>query len=478
MQKQAGLMRLAKRSLVRFAALMVAPCSVALADGPAPDYSSIDTLFKTHCLDCHAAQDPEGKLVLESFETLSQGGEIGAAIKPGNSADSLLVQMVEGRFEKDGKKKIMPPGRRKKLSAEEINAIRAWIDSGARGPSVAPVAKELRVPRIEPKGKTRKPVNALACSTEAKILAVARYKEVELRSVPDLRLTRTLAPHQGAVNVVVFSGDGATLFAAGGQPGVSGEVRQWNVADGKPLQTFKGHQDAIYALAVSPDGTILATGSYDQKIKLWDIATGKESKALAGHNGCVYDLAFRPDGKILASASADRTVKLWDVETGQRRDTLSQSQKEVFTVAFTPAGDRLLAGGADSRIRVWAVSASAAEGTNPILESRFAHEGAILNLVFTKNGSSLVSSADDRTVKLWKAEGLQESLLLEKQPDWTPAISFLTNDKVAIGRLDGTLAVYNARDGKPEVMKDAAPVQGGTANAASLSKPLREGARP
>jgi len=277
---------------------------------------------------------------------------------------------------------------------------------------------------------------------------------------------------------VVFSGDGATLFAAGGQPGVGGEVRQWNVADGKPLRTFKGHQDAIYALAVSPDGTILATGSYDQKIKLWDIATGKESKALAGHNGCVYDLAFRPDGKILASASADRTVKLWDVETGQRRDTLSQSQKEVFTVAFTPAGNRLLAGGADSRIRVWAVSGSAAEGTNPILESRFAHEGAILNLVFAKNGSSLVSSADDRTVKLWKAEGLQESLLLEKQPDWTPAISFLTNDKVAIGRLDGTLAVYNARDGKPEVMKDAAPVQGDTANAASLSKPLRKGARP
>ena len=81
------------------------------------EYAPVDSIFAHQCLDCHGAQDPEGKLVLESFDDLMKGGEIGPAIVPGKSVDSLLVQMIEGRFEKDGKKKIMPPGnKRKKLS--------------------------------------------------------------------------------------------------------------------------------------------------------------------------------------------------------------------------------------------------------------------------------------------------------------------------------------------------------------------------
>src|SRR5215510_10931362 len=64
-----------------------------------PDYSSVDAIFTAHCLDCHAGKDPEGQLVLESFDTLMKGGEIGPAIVPGKSEDSLLVQMIEGRFE-------------------------------------------------------------------------------------------------------------------------------------------------------------------------------------------------------------------------------------------------------------------------------------------------------------------------------------------------------------------------------------------
>src|SRR6185503_8399813 len=87
---------------------------------PANDYAAVDAIFFKHCLDCHATQDPEAKLVLESFETLMKGGETGAAIVPGQSDESLLIKMVEGKIEKEGKKKIMPPGKRKKLELEEI----------------------------------------------------------------------------------------------------------------------------------------------------------------------------------------------------------------------------------------------------------------------------------------------------------------------------------------------------------------------
>jgi hypothetical protein len=410
------------------------------------DYSAVDAIFTRHCLDCHATQEPEGKLVMESFEDLMKGGESGVVIMPGKSAESLLVKMIEGKIEKEGKKKIMPPGKRKKLEPAEIALIKGWIDAGARPPAVAK-SKELVVPRIVPSAPARKAINALAYSASNKLIAVARYGEVELLSAETRTRARRLEGHRGNVNALAFAPDGRHLFAAAGEASFFGEVRQWNVTDGKLIRTFEGHKDALYAVAVSPDGQTLATGSYDQKIKLWNIETGEEIKALSGHNGCVFGLAFRPDGKILASASADRTVKLWDVASGERRDTLSQSLKELFTVAFSPDGKRLVAGGVDNRIRVWQISGTAAETTNPLLEARFAHEGAILNIVYSSDGKTLLSSADDKTVKLWNAAEVKERLLLEKQPDWAPALA-LAGKAAVVGRLDGTMEFYDAASGK------------------------------
>src|SRR5262245_17610298 len=69
------------------------------AQTPSPhDYAAVDAIFSQHCLDCHASQDAEGQFVLESYESLIKGGEIGPAIVPGQSGESLLVKMIEGRF--------------------------------------------------------------------------------------------------------------------------------------------------------------------------------------------------------------------------------------------------------------------------------------------------------------------------------------------------------------------------------------------
>src|SRR5437773_256024 len=100
-----------------------------------PDYTEVDAIFSKHCLDCHESKEPEANLVLESFETLMKGGESGVAVVAGKCDESLLVRMIEGKAVKNGKQKIMPPGKRKKLMPEEIAAIKSWIDAGAKPPT-------------------------------------------------------------------------------------------------------------------------------------------------------------------------------------------------------------------------------------------------------------------------------------------------------------------------------------------------------
>src|SRR5881397_2069983 len=93
------------------------------AADPAPvhDYSAVEAIFTEHCLDCHGSTEPEGKLIMESHELLMKGGESGAVILPGKSQESLLVRMIEGRVEKEGRKLIMPPPKKRdKLKPEEI----------------------------------------------------------------------------------------------------------------------------------------------------------------------------------------------------------------------------------------------------------------------------------------------------------------------------------------------------------------------
>jgi WD40 repeat protein len=113
----------------------------------------------------------------------------------------------------------------------------------------------------------------------------------------------------------------------------------------------------VYAVAFSPDGKTLASGSWDQTIKLWEAATGKERATLKGHTDNVYAVAFSPDGKTLASGSGfikPEELKLWDVATGKERVTVKgQPDDVVSTVAFSPDGKTLASGSWNGTVKLW-----------------------------------------------------------------------------------------------------------------------------
>ncbi len=415
--------------------------------GEEPEFrKDVAPIFAKHCLSCHGHDEPDGELVLERHATLLMGGASGKAITPGKSGDSLLVRMVEGKT-----KNIMPPGKRQKLTAVEIETIRKWIDAGAIAPKDdSPIVAKTELPKIKPKSAPKRPIYALADSKA--FVAIARHGEVEIRDAQSVGMLRTLSGHKGAVNALAFSADGKLLASAAGETGVAGEIKLWNPADGKLLSTTTAHADALYAVAISPDGKTLATGSYDQKIKLFDIsdpAAPNELRTLTGHNGAVYALAFRANGKVLASASGDRTLKLWDVTAGTRLDTFSQPLKEQYALAFSTDGKILFAGGADNRIRRFKLSDSAAEGTNPMQDAVFAHDGAIIRLALSPDGKTIFSSADDRTLKSWSTEKIEPKTVFEAQPDWTTGLALSPDGRALLaGRLDGSFTLYEAATGK------------------------------
>lgn len=429
------------------------------ADAPAaspPDYNAhIAPLFKKYCVGCHDAESAEGQFALDTYPALLKGGEHGAAVVAGDSKRSRLVRLIAG--EADPK---MPPkdADAPSMKPEEIALIRAWVDAGAKGPSgAAPDPNILVTPNIPTRKPAKRSVHAVEYSPDGKLAAIASYRTVRLVNPVDGTIVRTLSGLAGDVTSVRFSKDGTLLITASGEPGLFGEATLWKVVDGTRVKQIRGHKDSLYAAELSPDGLTLATAGYDKDIKLWDVSTEKERKSLKGHNDAVYGLAFSPNGKWLASASGDRTAKLWDVATGERLETFPQALKELYTVTFTPNGKHLLAGGVDNRIRVWQLSDTGKEGTNPILYSRYAHEGPILRLVFTKDGKHLASTSEDRYVKLWSTDMYVERLALEKQPDWAAALAFAPEgNAVLVGRHDGTLALYDPANGNKQ--RDLVPM--------------------
>jgi WD40 repeat protein len=427
-------------------ALFLAGLTAAAEAPKDPDFAKhIAPIFRKYCSACHNAKEAEGGLVLDDYAKLLQGGKRGAALVPKSAERSRMILMLTGKS-----KPSMPPEGNDPPKAEEIALLRAWIDAGAKGPAGAAADPTVLVtPQVKLLAPPRATIFAAAWSGDGKLIALAGYGAVRLIAADSREVVRELPGHRGNVNAVSFSKDSQRLLAASGEPGLFGEVRVWNVADGKLLQTFTGHGDSLYAAVLSPDGKTLATSSYDEKVKLWDAASGKERATLEGHNGAVYDLAFTQDSRLLASASGDRTVKLWDVASARRMDTFGESLKEVYTVAFSPDGRQVAAAGVDNRIRVWRLSDSAREGTNQIVHSRFGHQGPIIKLVWSPDGRALASSDEDRTLKLWDSATLAERHLLPQQSDWTPALAFSPDGKrLLAGRLDGTYAIYDAASGK------------------------------
>jgi WD40 repeat protein len=158
--------------------------------------------------------------------------------------------------------------------------------------------------------------------------------QIDIWDTQTSRRFTSLTGHEGAVFSVAFSGDGRLLASASGDH----TVRVWDLAAAKCVSVLTGHTDQVFSAVFHPDGKRLASAGRDRAIWLWDLATGREVARLEGHTNYVFSLAFSPDGRSLASGSGDGTVRLWDTEQPARRH---QARREAESLR--PEAERLVA---------------------------------------------------------------------------------------------------------------------------------------
>jgi len=201
------------------------------------------------------------------------------------------------------------------------------------------------------------------------------------------------------------------------------------------MLTLREHRGPVRALAYSPDGRVLASGSEDRTVKLWNLATGQVRHGLAGHEAEVRALAFSPDARRLASGSWDGTLRLWKVRKlinniGDRslRDWLVEPRGRplgenlgggIWCVAFAPDGWALVTGCTDGTVLLWHLM-----GDEPRRFPLSGHKWPVSAACFSTNGKWLASAGHDRTVRLWDPHFGREQAVLTGHTDWVRTVAF------------------------------------------------------
>lgn len=200
--------------------------------------------------------------------------------------------------------------------------------------------------------------------------------------------TRT---HDERVHAVALSSDGTRIATAS----ADGTARIWDTLTGGRLATFKGHVDQVRAVGFSEDGERVATASYDGIARVWDVATQKHVAQFEGHTAPLTALAFCPDGSRVVTGSTDNTAQVWDATSGELIARMVGHERALVAVAFIDECRGVVTASLDHTAQRWDSE------TGRRVVAFEGHRGGVRTLAVSPSEDTLATGGDDSTVRLF-----------------------------------------------------------------------------
>ncbi|HEY9614739.1 hypothetical protein [Allocoleopsis sp.] len=263
---------------------------------------------------------------------------------------------------------------------------------------------------------------------------------------PTWSFLNTLTGHSDWIHALAITPDGQTLVSGS----FDKTIKVWQLATGELLHTLSNHTKGVLCLAISPDGKIIASGSFDEKIHLWRLDTGELIGTLKGHTSSVRSLAMSEDGQTLISGSLDETIKLWRLDTGEFLGNVSQWTRQVCAIALSSDGQTLASAGGDGIIHLQLLDTTDGEINPSPAITLTGNLSSVCSLAMTPDGEILAAGCADGNIKLWKLETLELLSILKGHTGPVMSVVFSADMPTLISAsADGTVMIWHLRTGQP-----------------------------
>jgi len=224
------------------------------------------------------------------------------------------------------------------------------------------------------------------------------------RQMSTPRLILTVPGFQAALTGVAWSRDGKH-FAASSMDGL---VKVCDAHTGKEKCTLDGEAGPVYGVAFSPVANCVASAHHDGTVKIWDIKRGRiPPLSFLAHSEAVFAVAYSPDGCLLASAggTGQDPIAVWEAATGKKKHSRTPSRGISWSVAFSPDGQYLACvGGVDCPL---------VDVANPSKMRTILPKDYVYRAAFTPDGRRLATVCEGQTVRLWDVATTEELTSLQ-----------------------------------------------------------------